>query len=217
MKFIEKKLSNQPPSLVLYKKTDIHPTYDKYREKDDLRRALLHEQGYICCYCMKRIDVHNMVIEHFNSQFEFEELALNYDNMLASCTGGKNGNVQHCDDTKGHKLLTINPMNSVIMAQIKFDGAGKIFLDDDDLTKNDLGGDYPNKGILNLNNQNLSKERKVILDALRNQFLKKFGNKTATKQFIETALNKWETRNGKFKPMCQVAVYYLKKKLQKVG
>jgi hypothetical protein len=160
---------------------------------------------------MKRIDVHNMVIEHFNSQFEFEELALSYDNMLASCTGGENGDVQHCDETKGHKLLTINPMNPVIMAQIKFDGAGKIFLDDDNLTKNEL------EGILNLNNQNLLKERKVILDVLRTQFLKKFGNKTATKQFIETALNKWETRNGKFKPMCQVAVYYLKKKLQKVG
>jgi uncharacterized protein (TIGR02646 family) len=211
MKFIEKKGTNQPPSLVSYKKTDIHPTYDKYRDKDDLRQALLNEQGYICCYCMKRIDVYNMVIEHFNSQFEFEELALNYDNMLASCTGGENGNVQHCDETKGHKLLTINPMNLAIMSQIKFDGAGKIFLDDNDLTKNEL------EGILNLNNQNLLKERKVILDALRTQFLKRFGNKTATKQFIETALNKWETRNGKFKPMCQVAVYYLKKKLQKVG
>jgi uncharacterized protein (TIGR02646 family) len=209
MKFIEKKLSNQPPSLVLYKKTDIHPTYDKYREKDDLRHALLHEQGYICCYCMKRIDVHNMVIEHFNSQFEYVGLALNYDNMLASCTGGENGKVQHCDETKGHKLLTINPLNPAMMALIRFDGAGKIFLDDADLTKNEL------EGILNLNNQNLLKERKVVLDALRTQMQKKFGTKTANKQFIETTLNKWETRNGKFKPMCQVAVYYLKKKLQK--
>ncbi len=211
MKFIEKKLSNQPPSLVLYKKTDIHPTYDKYRDKDDLRHALLREQGYICCYCMKRIDKHSMVIEHFNAQFNFEELALNYDNMLASCKGGENGNIQHCDETKGHKLLTINPMNHSIMTQIKFDGAGKIFLDDENLTKNEL------EGILNLNNQNLLKERKVILDALRNQFLKKLGTKTATKQFIENALNKWGTRNGKFKPMCQIAVYYLKKKLQKTA
>jgi uncharacterized protein (TIGR02646 family) len=209
MKFIEKKLSNQPTSLVLYKKTDINPTYDKYRDKDDLRHALLHEQGYICCYCMKRIDIHNMVIEHFNSQFDFEELALNYDNMLASCTGGENGNVQHCDETKSHKLLTINPMNNVIMAQIKFDAAGKIFLDDKDLTNNEL------EGILNLNNQNLLKERKVILDALRTQILKKFSTKTTTKPFVESELKKWENRNGKFKPMCQVAIYYLKKKLQK--
>jgi uncharacterized protein (TIGR02646 family) len=209
MKFIEKKLSNQPTSLVLYKKTDINPTYDKYRDKNDLRHALLYEQGYICCYCMKRIDVHNMVIEHFNSQFDFEELALNYDNMLASCTGGENGDVQHCDETKSHKLLTINPVNNAIMAQIKFDGAGKIFLDHVDFTENEL------EGILNLNNQNLLKERKVILDALRTQILKKFGTKTVSKPFIENELNKWETRNGKFKSMCQVAIYYLKKKLQK--
>jgi uncharacterized protein (TIGR02646 family) len=210
MKFIEKKLSNQPASLVSYKKTDIKPTYDKYRDKDDLRRALLYEQGYICCYCLKRIDMHNMIIEHFNSQFEFEALALNYDNMLASCTGGENGNVQHCDETKSHKLLTINPMNNTQMAQIKFDSAGRIFLDDKDLTKNEL------EDILNLNNQNLLKERKVLLDALRTQFQKKFGTKTATKPFIENELKKWETRNGKFRPMCQVAIYYLKKKLQKM-
>jgi hypothetical protein len=60
------------------------------------------------------------------------------------------------------------------------------------------------------------KERKVILNALRTQIQKKFGTKPVNKQFIETMLNKWETRNGKFKPMCQVAVYYLKKKLQKM-
>lgn len=209
MKFIEKKLSNQPASLVLYKKTDINPTYDKYRDKDDLRHALLREQGYICCYCMKRIDIRNMIIEHFKSQFEFEELALNFDNMLASCTGGENGDVQHCDETKGHKLLIINPMNKTLVAQIKFDGAGRIFSDDENLTKNEL------EGILNLNNQNLLKERKVILDALMKQIQTKFGTKTMTKQFIENELNKWSSRNGKFKPMCQVAIYYLKKKLQK--
>jgi uncharacterized protein (TIGR02646 family) len=209
MKFIEKKLSNQPASLVLYKKTDIYPSYDKYREKDDLRHALLHEQGYICCYCMRKIDIRNMIIEHFKSQFGFEDLALNFDNMLASCTGGENGNVQHCDETKSHNLLTINPMDKVQMAKIKFDGAGRVFLDDENLTKDEL------EGILNLNNQNLLKERKVILDALTKQIQTKFGTKTATKPFIQSQLNKWSSRNGKFKPMCQVAVYYLQKKLQK--
>lgn len=150
-----------------------------------------------------------MIIEHFKSQFGFEHLALNFDNMLASCTGGENGNINHCDESKSHNLLTINPMDKAQMNKIKFDAAGRIFLEDENLTKNEL------EDILNLNNQNLKKERKVILDALAKQIQTKFGTKTATKQFIESQLNKWSNRNGKFKPMCQVAIYYLEKKLQK--
>jgi hypothetical protein len=51
MKWIEKNLKNEPKSLRLHRQKSVS-NYDNYAEKDDLRRALLEEQGYLCCYCM---------------------------------------------------------------------------------------------------------------------------------------------------------------------
>ncbi|NEP09367.1 MAG: TIGR02646 family protein [Symploca sp. SIO2C1] len=59
--------------------------------------ALLQEQGYLCCYCMMRItNSNNSVqanredsdpchIEHLKPQEKFPQLALDYNNLLASC------------------------------------------------------------------------------------------------------------------------------------
>jgi uncharacterized protein (TIGR02646 family) len=89
MKWIEKNLKNEPKSLRLHRQKSVS-NYDNYAEKDDLRRALLEEQGYLCCYCMSRIQTptqDKMKIEHFQSQHEFPELQLNFNNLLASCKG----------------------------------------------------------------------------------------------------------------------------------
>ena len=67
MKFIEKNVSNQPIPLVRHRQQP-HATYNNYYEKNDLREALLNEQGFICCYCMRRIQegvASKMVLEHF--------------------------------------------------------------------------------------------------------------------------------------------------------
>ena len=123
MKFIEKNLSNQPVSLVKHRQQP-HATYDGYREKDDLREALLQEQGFICCYCMRRIQnalVLKMVLEHFNPQNLYDgtiegkpNLTLDYNNILASCTGGEKGHKKqyHCDEAKSHFEITLCPTTS---------------------------------------------------------------------------------------------------------
>ena len=67
-------------------------------KKDELRECLLNEQGYICCYCMKRIpqklkpeeiEKHtpDCKIEHFKCQSGNPDLTLNYQNLLISCNG----------------------------------------------------------------------------------------------------------------------------------
>ena len=62
-----------------------------------LRKDLLEEQGYICCYCMKKINNKTSHIEHFWPKSQFEEKDMDYTNMLASCQGDQGE--EHC----GHK------------------------------------------------------------------------------------------------------------------
>ena len=54
MKWIEKNIQNEPKSLRLHRQKSFSD-YSNYAEKDDLRKALLEEQGYICCYCLSRV------------------------------------------------------------------------------------------------------------------------------------------------------------------
>ena len=54
MIFINKK--QEPKSLLKYrvnKRNLADITYDNFRDKDDVRDALLAEQGHICAYCMQ--------------------------------------------------------------------------------------------------------------------------------------------------------------------
>ena len=44
----------EPASLTAHRLT-LHSGYDNYAQKQDLRDALVGEQGALCCYCMGRI------------------------------------------------------------------------------------------------------------------------------------------------------------------
>lgn len=53
--------------------------------KRNLHSALMTEQGFICCYCGKRVSDADSHIEHFKPQVPFEADALVYANLLCSC------------------------------------------------------------------------------------------------------------------------------------
>lgn len=54
--------------------------------KDPLKQALLNEQGWICCYCERRIEnMDDAHVEHFIPQHLCSSAALAYENMLCSC------------------------------------------------------------------------------------------------------------------------------------
>jgi uncharacterized protein (TIGR02646 family) len=217
MKYIRKDIKNQPKSLLQYKKFHIH-TYEDYREKDELRLALLKEQGYICCYCMQRIQeptADKMVIEHFkpesiyNGQNDKPDLTLDYRNLFASCQGGADGpkNLFHCDETKKNIEISINPSDKKIMDFIKFGSDGRVYTDIEKI-------DNEINEVLRLNIQPLRNARKAIWKSLDHAIQKEFGDKTVTKSFINQQLKHWSS--GKtFEPFCQVAIFYLQKKLPK--
>jgi len=54
-------------------------------ERDDIKRILLNEQGCLCPYCEKRLDVRSATIEHFQPQSTFPNLQLAYSNLYACC------------------------------------------------------------------------------------------------------------------------------------
>ena len=80
----------EPKSLKEYR-SQPNATYEDFRDKDDIREALLKEQGCLCAYCMSRISKDKMKIEHWISQKseegDGEEKALDFHNMLGVCTG----------------------------------------------------------------------------------------------------------------------------------
>ena len=79
------------------------PTYSTLQnpQKRDLHNSLLLEQGYFCCYCGRDIDATSSHIEHFRPQETFDDLALAYQNLHASCIREtKPGAPLHCGHAK---------------------------------------------------------------------------------------------------------------------
>lgn len=217
MKYISKLKNNEPSSLVLHKRTP-HHNYDNYSKKDDLRLALLQEQGYLCCYCMRRIQApveSKMKIEHFkaysifNGTNGYPDLTLDYTNLFASCKGSEDieDKMYHCDKTKGNSDCPICPTNKMDMETIRFYSDGSIKYTDDKTLNEKI------EGVLNLNRKHLIEDRKRIWKAAEDYIKKK-----NTKADINRLLNKYaKPIDGKLEPFCQVSVYYLSKKLRALG
>lgn len=95
MKYIHK--NPEPIGLSQYKQTP-NASYMGLRKKKALYRAvklsLAQEQGFICCYCGRRISgaSSDTQIEHLYAKGTpvYDEMQLDYEtNLLACCDGGK--------------------------------------------------------------------------------------------------------------------------------
>jgi len=102
-------------------------------EKGVVYNALLKEQGYICCYCERRIDKPTSHIEHFKPRKTYPQLAFVYDNLLCSCNGrpeGQNkGPQDHCGQEKSEwfdENLLISPLDKDCADYFQYTGAGEI-------------------------------------------------------------------------------------------
>ena len=212
MKQIKK--AKEPVSLLVHRKNN-HANYDNYSEKDDLRHFLVKEQGSICCYCMQCIspNAEKMKIEHRQAQKKYPELQLDYQNLLASCKGNDGSSKhlpRHCDTSKGKQEITINPADKSKNCEtlIKYKSNGLIYSDDPIINK-ELNE------ILNLNTQTLLINRKAIIDQVKKEIIKIKGRKsTWSDSDIKIKIQKYESKiNGKYRPFCQIVIYFLKKRI----
>jgi uncharacterized protein (TIGR02646 family) len=103
---------------------DWQPSYAGLRQplKDQVRGALLAEQGYVCCYCEQRVAADaKSHIEHLVPQSVDPSRALDYGNLLCSCT-----NRGHCGDERGNAELPVHPLQPDCAEVFEFGSDGSI-------------------------------------------------------------------------------------------
>lgn len=159
MKFIRK--NAEPQQLKEYRETTPNASYDGYIDSNqELKKALLNEQGYLCAYCMSRINLKmntdlkkfRIEIEHLKPQQSHPELQPDYKNMIGVCNG-ISGRHLHCDKTRngkgdGSKELTkLNPLDQYCEKSVTYTADGRI-----KSVSNDQGVEYDLNIMLNLNN-----------------------------------------------------------------
>lgn len=174
---IEIKKGREPKELVEYRQLP-DASYENMDShlKNIVLDHLLHEQGHLCAYCMRRIPekrklpigVQGATIEHWfprnpDSGEDYGQ-GLDYRNMLAVCSGNRGcGDERNltCDAKRGNDKLTVNPCNSKTLHSITYSHNGKI-------KSTDTRIDEDLNERLNLNSEvvSLPENRKQVLDAL---------------------------------------------------
>ena len=238
MKFIEKQRNSLGYRRLLELQRDPNSTYANVSNnipnhdfiRDEVLTSLLEEQGYLCAYCMQKINLSNATIEHIIGQNYVQdgvELGqqnqINYNNFLAVCEGKSCKDNLHCDKSRANyqriRTLFANPLENRIMQNIRFNSKGLIYYKDfieietiKTLNNHaDLDEDsnirYDIHKVLNLNCQNLKARREAIINAL-----KRLTNNWTKKSRIETELSKYQRKQSDgYIEFCQVAIYFLNK------
>jgi len=178
--------------------------------KDAIRSQLVNEQGFLCAYCMGRIepDSSSMKIDHWHCQDKYEDEQLDYANLLGCCCGiGNKTSDEYCDTSKKNSDIQFNPSNAAHYSrmQIRYKHNGEISSDNSQFDKelND---------VLNLNYSRLKENRKCVWNSVTKELSKISG--TAKPAEIGRLLGMWKLKSGgKLQEYCGVAIYYLEKKL----
>lgn len=188
MRYINNR-NNEPNELIEYRKTP-GAIYDDLggENKTIIKDSLLDEQGYICAYCMGKINSETSTIEHYISQKRHEDSpysekehkrqSLLYSNMCGVCINTS----LHCDKKRGNlpleildphkpsceKLITYNLEGEIVPTGSQFD---KVIKDIE---------------TLGLNCTKLKKNRKAAWDEVWERFKNEHDkNKWSKKLFLE--------------------------------
>lgn len=181
--------------------------------KQELRQALVDEQGSLCAYCMRRVtaDSDHVKIEHWSPRNADNELK--YTNLLAVCTGGEGDPYkrQICDTHKKDQPIRISPLNREDMRTIYYTSNG-IICSTDPSFQHDIDE------VLNLNDPQgyLIRNRKVTLQQFKDLLHQKLNDKTATKEVLQKYLTHYEQGNPQKVPFCGIIIWYLRKRLSQM-
>ena len=207
---------NEPRSLARHRQT-AHADFDNYREKDELRSALVEEQRSICCYCMCRIrnDRFKTKIEHWRNRTAHSDEQLRYANLLAACLGGEGqpASIQHCDTKKGERDLHWNPADpehhDQITTRISYRSDGAIVSDDPHVDR-DLNQ------VLNLNLTTIKGGRKGVLSGVTHWWrMQRRQRRPVRRRRLEREI---ENRRmaARAEPYVQVAIWFFEQRLARM-
>ena len=203
-----------PPELSAYK-SQSGAEYDGphfTHIKVAIRESLLAEQGHICAYCMQRIDLECMKVEHWHSRAGYSSEQLEYSNLLGCCLGneGEPRTNQHCDTCKRDSEISYNPANPLHHSRMKLSFLGDGTIKSEDVVFNDeLNAN------LNLNLPILKRNRQAVLEGLKDYLGRTPGTRSSVQ--LERLMRIWEATDseGKLQPFCEVAIFYLSRKLKR--
>lgn len=186
-----------------------------YGATDDLRNALLKDQGYICAYCMRRIPVEDngasetSRIEHVTPQSSLtQKEAMDFGNMVICCPGAISStanNMTHCDRHKAQSPISFSPFDQNFIDSISYatDGSIKSSVKQYDAEINQ---------VLNLNIPLLKLNRRNV----RYSIVAQLSKRSWTKPELEKILKAYTSKDEKGMRMeyCGVVISYLTKKLK---
>lgn len=206
MKYIQK--GKEPQKFSDWKATQnsLGVNYAAYKyflnpEKAAVHISLLSEQGYICCYCCKKVDQSNSHIEHLDPQSKTDaELSVEYTNMLASC--GRDTNKpeycwpEYCGNKKGDLAIGVSPLQANCEEFFNYSSIGEILP-----TANNKDAQRTIK-VLGLNHFDLTEGRKQAFEALEG----------ITQEEAELLAQVCQQMNweGRYQPFCNAVLCFLK-------
>ena len=197
--------------------SDLYETAEYYY----LKKSLLEEQGYICCYCERKIGrsegLKDCDIEHFMPRnpdgryltsaecAQCREAQMKYTNLFVSCKGEDAYSADHCNHKKDNWFdfeKCISPTDDRIKGMFGFKLNGKIFL------KNPLGSEMEKH--LNLSSYILEEQRKAALDTVLDlEFVDE--DLFADKDYVETVAEDYDNmKNGEYTEFCSMITYCLR-------
>ncbi len=214
MKYIHKDPKKEPASLRVFRDTTPNASYDGLGSiKKDIRSTLTEEQGFLCAYCMSRIDASptKMEIEHFISQKHHhnspysqqfhKDNELRYENMLGTCQG-----YRCCSGIRENVPLTISPTNTSCERLIQFSKNGVAFSNDVRIKADII--------TLKLNDQVLQDNRQKVIDKAREALKLKHSKIAWNNEILNQEITDWlslkNSRYGQaYQEYCMAAVHYL--------
>ncbi|GJD21553.1 hypothetical protein RIVM261_065090 [Rivularia sp. IAM M-261] len=210
MKYIKKNI--EPESFTVWKKLasdDWQPCWDNFGkpEKIQVHNSLLREQGFICCYCERRISRDTSHIEHFKPRKHYPDLALEYTNFLASCQREtKPKEPIHCGKKKDEwydEKLTVSPLIEDCAEFFRFTEDGQI------LATETLGQKEQAQATIDKLNLNIDKLKVLRSQAIEGA-LEDFEELSNIEK--EVLLQGFEQTNadGEYEEFCSTIVYIMK-------
>lgn len=173
------KKNTEPPMLTTWKKNHPQKTYRhlKPKHKRILRKSLLKEQGFICCFCgdaigmkyrsniiqiiPKKNSQHNIRNAHIVPQSVNTSLTLDYNNICASCDSVGHSD-KHCDVAQENNKLPITPLQPDCLSFFCFQADGTIYPNPQKTPEEQKRASQTIK-ILNLDCPFLNQQRESIL------------------------------------------------------
>ena len=179
----------------------------EFDARPELKDSLLKEQGYLCAYCMARIDKDHMKVEHFNPRCHYPDDIFTYGNLLACCQGKTQGE-SHCDTSKGDAEIKLSPLEFSCVDTLSYESGTGAIKSSNEAYNKDLK-------TLKLNAHIIKENRHEVLQGV----IKALIDVGFKGRAIRCLLTHWTAadKDGKRKPYCGIVIYYLKKKLRETS